>query len=119
MGDLSTKIYGAGLIVLLIGIIRIYIALLRRSRDRRLLEAAEAGSGSGAQGRQRRSNGIGAGIFFLLFGVYLLAFPHGTSMGALSRGIFYGIGLIVLLIAIIALSSEVYRRITGAVSPGQ
>ncbi len=51
--------------------------------------------------------------------MYLLAFPHGTSMGALSRGIFYGLGLIVLLIAIIALSSEVYRRITGAVSPGQ
>jgi hypothetical protein len=119
MGDLSTQIYGVGLIVLLVGIIGLSTALSRRSRDRRLLEAAAAGSDTRAQEQQRRSNGIRAGIFLLLFGVCLLALPQGTNMGALSRGIFYGMGLIVLLITIIALSSTVSRRITGTVSPGQ
>lgn len=119
MGDLSTQIYGLGLFALLIGILGLSTALSRRSHDRRLLEAAAADSDARAQEQQRRSNVIRAGIFFLLFGVCLLAFPQGTNMVALSRGIFYGIGLILLLIAIITLSSTVSRRITSTISPGQ
>lgn len=118
MGDLSAKMEVAGLLLFLIGLVGISTTVSRHSRENRRVEAAETRTGSGVQGQQRRSNGIGVSLFFLLLGGYLLAFPQGTSMDAFSRGIFYGMGLIVLLIAIMALSSGVARLITKRLSPG-
>jgi hypothetical protein len=117
-GDLSLKIYGAGLILMLIGIIGIGIGLSRRSRENRLLAAAEARSGSGVQGEQRNTDGFVGYIFIFLLGIYLLAFPQGTSIPALSKGIFYGVGLIMLLLAILGLCNAISRRVAHMVSPG-
>ena len=115
----TTQINGAGLLMLLIGLISLSTVVFRRSRESRRGEAAEARSGPEAQGRRRKSNGMGVSFFWLLLGVYWLAFPQGTSMDAFSRGFFYGMGFIILLFAIMALSSGVSRRMTRRVSPGE
>lgn len=60
---------------------------------------------------QRRANTISSGIFLILFAGNFMASAHIESSNAFFRGIGYGIGLAILFIAILSLSSAIAKSI--------
>lgn len=107
LGDLSM----VGLFLLILGIGVTFTSAVGYSRDNRHLAAAEAGAGSVAQ-EQQQSNRIRAVFYLLLLGAFLLALPREAGTNAFDRGLFYGIGLLLLFLAMMVLGSIVSRLIS-------
>ena len=97
MLDLATGVfYGIGFIALLFGILTLCIGVFRRTDSRPPRQSSRSGT-------------IGAAVFVMLFGIIFLAFPKYAPMSDLGTGVFYGIGLIVLLLGILTLCVGVFR----------
>ncbi|HEY0756516.1 MAG TPA: hypothetical protein VGD98_21365 [Ktedonobacteraceae bacterium] len=99
-----------GLVLLFLGITVCYAVVVGRRRAKRL---ATAFGSVNSQQQLRRSNSIRGGIYIFFLGACFLAFPLGTSLNALSRGIFYGMGLVLVLAAIIGLNSALFNGRTA------
>lgn len=54
--------------------------------------------------------GLGIGIGFTICGLVLLLFPKFASLSGFVAGVFYVVGLIVLLIGLLGTSIEAFKR---------
>jgi|GEM_PF-3052103 len=99
-------------LVLLIGIIVFYRVISQRSRSHKPLESTGMESESTISPRESKSNGLEIGLAYLFIGLYFLAIPKIMNENGLAAGIFYGMGLTVLSIAIMGLCNVV-SRLTG------
>lgn len=114
-GFLSVAIF----LVLLIGIIVFYRVISQRGKSHKPLESVGTGSGSTTSPRKSKSNGLEIGLAYLFIGLYFLAIPKIMNENGLAAGIFYGMGLTILSIAIMGLCNVVSRPTGKNASPGQ
>lgn len=104
--------YALGFMVLLSVIFVIYGIISRRAQKSKQLEVTQAEPHTGeSQLRQTSSNvdrGLGL-LFFLLIALFLLVFPKFMENNDLIAGIFYGAGLVALLLTIMGITSEISK----------
>lgn len=103
-------LWGVGLIALFIVMIVVYRVISRRAKSSKPLEAADIGSKSPTSQRKLGSNGLEVSIVYLLIGLFFLAIPKIGPMSDFIDGIFYGMGLIVVLMAILGLCNTIAKQ---------
>jgi hypothetical protein len=106
-----------GLFFLIVGIGVIFFAIVGIFHSRRRLADSESGSGPAALQQQQRSNTISSSISLLLAGICFLGLPRGMS--AFARGFLYGMGLLIVMLAMLVLGNAIFGRHSGPASPGQ
>src|SRR5216683_5642662 len=106
LGDLSIM----GLFALALGIGVIFFVVSRSIFNQVRLSANRDGLENISVERQQRSNNLNVGVFFFLIGICALAFPPRASINAFACGIFYGMGLTLLLLALVILTIAVPRK---------
>lgn len=105
-----------GLPVMVIGIGLLFFGIVRSIFGDGRAEAAEAAA---SPQERKQEEVITNGLVWLLIGGCFLAFPQFTSLSELFRGILYGIGLVMLLLALLVLSSGITRNIARRKSASQ
>lgn len=94
-----------GLAVIFLSLIRLISALLFPTRN----EARPGGSAQAKKPAQGPANTIRGSIYLLFTIGILLAFAHGADLNDFTRGICYGISLVLLLMTITALGNVMVR----------
>jgi hypothetical protein len=107
LGDLSI----VGLFALALGIGVIFFVISRSVFNQVLLSTKRDRLENITIEQQQQSNNLNSGVFFLFVGICALAFPPRTSINAFACGIFYGTGLILLLLALVLLAIAVPRKL--------
>jgi hypothetical protein len=108
-----------GLFFLIVGIGVIFFAIVGIFRSRRRLAEFESGAGSAARSQQTKSQILLSGLYMLFAGACLFVFPRIMGANAFVRGFLYGIGLIILMLAMLVLGNALSMRRSAQVSPGQ
>jgi MFS family permease len=108
-----------GLFFLIVGIGVIFFAIVGIFRSRRRLAEFESGAGSAARSQQTKSQILLSGLYMLFAGACLFVFPRIMGANAFVRGFLYGIGLIILMLAMLVLGNALSMRRSAPVSPGQ
>lgn len=58
--------------------------------------------------KEKRNNSAGVGIGLLVCGLILLAFPGFAGLSGLVMWIFYGVGLLVLLVGVLGTCMDMF-----------
>lgn len=104
VGDVSLL----GLLFCTAGLIVSFFAAISYIHKKLAPVQSEATPGTRTQA-QRRASTIKGGIYILFIAGSILAFARETSLNAFYRGILYGMGLFLLLTAIISLNSVIAK----------
>lgn len=103
-------LWGVGFIALFVVMIVVYRVISRRVRSSKPLEVAGIESKSTASQQKSGSNGLEVSIVCLLIGLFFLAIPKIGPMSDFINGIFYGMGLIVSLMATLGLCNTLAKQ---------
>lgn len=93
-----------------------YNVLSRYTKKRKPADGTATKSKNPEQQPKQRANGTNLSIGFLLLSLYFLALPKIINLSDLFTGFFYGIGLSILLMAIIELYSAISKRLKRTTS---
>ncbi len=108
-----------GLPVMVIGIGLLFFGLVRSIFKEKRVEASEASKSTTTPQEQKQEDVITNALVWLLIAGCLLAFPQFAGLTELFRGILYGAGLVMLLLALLVLSRSITRNITQRRSVSQ
>jgi Na+-transporting methylmalonyl-CoA/oxaloacetate decarboxylase gamma subunit len=103
-------LWGVVFIALFITVIVVYRVLSRQIRSSKPLEAAGIESKSTKSQQKPGSNGLKVSIVYLLLGLCFLATPKIGPMSDFINGFFYGMGLIISLMAILGVCNTIAKQ---------